>query len=282
MFSSGYLSNMIMIQALEDEYEPLFLDEVSHSSVEDAARFSGKKVIRFRHLDAGHLEELLTGYTKPGYRPLVMTDGVFPARGEIPPLQDYTRLVEEYNGRVLIDDAHGMAVVGETGKGSPECTGADLRLILQVGTLSKGFGIFGGVIPGDRELIDKIQTKSLAWIGSTSTPLPLTAAAIKAIDVLQSNRRMITDLQNRSIELKKRFRDMGFDLPDSPAPIISLTLYDETKNRRLHDHLLDNGIFPCFIFYPGAPPGGHFRFALASSLEDSHLELLVETVATAL
>jgi 7-keto-8-aminopelargonate synthetase-like enzyme len=282
VFPSGYLGNLILLQAIADEYDPFLLDQISHSSIVDAARQSGKRMVFFNHLDAQDLDQKLKEHVRARLKPLIMTDGVFSARGEIPPLDQYVEIVRRYDGKILIDDAHGMAVVGKSGKGSWEEKGISRDLIYQTGTLSKGFGVFGGIIPGNRQLISEIQKKSLAFVGATGLPLPFAAAAIKSVDYILSHREIIVDLQKRSLELKNQFHQLGFDLPQSPAPIFSITFYDENKNRRLYDLLIKNGIYPPFINYPGAPRGGHFRFIITSITIREQVNLLFETIQSSL
>jgi 8-amino-7-oxononanoate synthase len=282
VFPSGYLGNLILLQAIADEYDLLLLDQISHSSIVDAARQSGKRMVFFNHLDAQDLDQKFKTHVRARLKPLIMTDGVFSARGEIPPLDQYAEIVRRYDGKILIDDAHGMAVVGKSGKGSWEEKGIPRDLIYQTGTLSKGFGVFGGIIPGKRQLISEIQKKSLAFVGATGLPLPFAAAAIKSVDYMLSHREIIVDLQKRSLELKNQFRQLGFDLPQSPSPIFSITFYDEDKNKRLYDLLIKNGIYPPFINYPGAPPGGHFRFIITSITTQEQVNLVFETIQSSL
>ena len=282
IFPSGYLGNLILLQAIADEHDLFLLDQISHSSIVDAARQSGKRMVFFNHLDAQDLDQKLKEHVRARSKPLVMTDGVFSARGEIPPLDQYVEIVRRYDGKILIDDAHGMAVVGKSGKGSWEEKGIPRDLIYQVGTLSKGFGVFGGIIPGKLQLISQIQERSLAFVGATGLPLPFAAAAIKSIDYLLSHRDIIVDLQKRALDLKNQFRQLRFDLPLSPAPIFSITFYDEDKNRRLYNLLIKNGIYPPFINYPGAPRGGHFRFIITSITTQEQVDLLFDTVQSSL
>jgi len=279
---SGYLANTVLLQAVADEYDAFFLDEASHSSIVDAARPFGREMIYFKHLDPQSLEESLQKQLKKNSNPLIMTDGVFPARGEIPPLDQYVEIAKRYEAKILIDDAHAMAVVGKNGMGSWEEKGADRDRIYQTGTLSKGFGVFGGLVAGGASLISAIHKKSLAFIGATGLPLPLAAAAIKSIECLSANRQRIADLRRRSLELKDKFRELGFDLPQSPTPIFSITFYDEGKNRRFYRILLESGIYPPFLNYPGAPPGGHFRFIITSLTTDEQIGLLLDTIKSSL
>ena len=278
VFGGGYLSNIIFLQAASKDDDIFFLDEISHSSIVDAVKQSGKQMIYFKHMDADNLEKKMRKHLKPGNKPIITTDGVFAARGEIPPLSDYAQIAAKYDAKILIDDAHAMAVVGHTGKGSWEHAGIDRHLVYQTGTLSKGFGVYGGVIPENYDIIGKIQKGSNAFIGSTGLPLPIAAAAIKSIEYLQKNPQLVRGLQTCSLALKKKLRRIGFDLPLFPSPIISITFNDEKKNKILHEILLENGIYPPFTNYPGAPPGGHFRFAISSVHKDSQIDLLYETI----
>ncbi len=278
LLSGGYLANTALLQAIAEEYDIFFLDEAAHSSLVDAARIFGKQTVYFSHLETQSLEENLRQHLKGKSKPLILTDGVFPARGEIPPLDQYVEIAKRYEARIVIDDAHALAVVGEKGLGSWEEKRADREFIFQTGTLSKGFGVFGGVIPGKSPLISQIQKKSSAFIGATGIPLPLAAAAIKSVDLLSANRGKIVTLRRRSLELKKKLQSLGFDLPPSPAPIFSITFHDEVRNKRLHQVLLENGIFPPFINYPGAPAGGHFRFIITSNTTDEQIGLFLRAV----
>jgi 8-amino-7-oxononanoate synthase len=278
LLSGGYLANTVLLQAVAEEYDIFFVDESSHSSLVDAARLFGKEMVYFDHLEPQSLEENLRRLLRGNSKPLILTDGVFPARGEIPPLDQYVEIARQYGAKILIDDAHALAVVGERGLGSWEEKGIDRGFVYQTGTLSKGFGVFGGVIPGELRLISQIREKSMAFIGATGMPIPLAAAAIKSIEYLSANRNKIADLRRRSLELKRKFRSLGFDLPPSPAPIFSITFRDEEQNRRLYRILLDKGIFPPFINYPGAPAGGHFRFIITSRTTDEQIGLLLEAV----
>ena len=279
---SGYLSNTLLLQAIASDYGVFFIDERAHSSLMDAAHQFNKPCIRFRHLDAQSLDEQMKQHLPAGSIPLVMTDGVFPAQGDIPPLEAYAQVIENNDGKILVDDAHAMAVVGEAGRGSWEFRGVDRDLIYQTGTLSKGFGVFGGIIPGSSPLIAAIHEKSPAFIGCTGLALPLAQAARCSIAHIQTHRHLITGLQERSLRLKQRFEAIGFSMPRTPVPIFSITHQESNKNTKLKRLLLKNKIYPPFINYPGSPPGGHFRFIITSSTTDEQIDLLFDTVKSSL
>jgi 8-amino-7-oxononanoate synthase len=279
---SGYLSNTVLLQAIASDYDMFFMDEKAHSSLTDAAHQFDKPCFQFKHLDAQSLDGQLKQHLPAGSRPLVMTDGVFPAQGDIPPLNAYAQVIENYEGKILVDDAHAMAVLGESGRGSWELQGIGREFIYQTGTLSKGFGVFGGIIPGDSQVIANIHEKSPAFVGCTGLALPLAQAALCSIAHIQTHPDMITGLQKRTLTLKQRFKAIGFLMPETPMPIFSITYHDVDKNTRLNRLLLKNGIYPPFINYPGSPPGGHFRFIITSSSTDEQIDLLFDTIKSSL
>jgi len=278
VFASGYLSNIILLQAISQKHDLFVLDSLTHPSIVDAVKLFDKEIVYFEHLETQGLKDALQKHAKAHTRPLILTDGVFPSRGEIPPLDEYAEVISDYGAKILIDDAHAMATVGATGKGSWEDKNIARELIYQTGTLSKGFGVYGGIIPANRAEVGATHENSQAFIGCTGLPLPLAAAAIRSISYILSNRGIIRNLQKRSLELKGKFRQVGFDVPLSASPIISITHYDEKRNKRLYQILLENEIYPSFLTYPGSPLGGHFRFAISSLHTEEHLDLLFRSV----
>jgi len=286
VLSSGYLSNSVLLQGISDRFNIIFIDEKAHPSLYDAATqacyMTNKKLVKFRYMDPQSLEDILKKYLSKGSRPLILTDGVFPVNGDIPPLNEYAQVINNYAGKILLDDAHAMAVVGKTGKGSWEAKKIDRDLVYQTGTLSKGFGAFGGIITGERDLAAEIYDKSLAFVGSTGLALPLAAAGLSSVSHLLANRVSITQLQARAISLKKRFRKIGFEMPETTAPIFSITYDNSSKNIRLKELLIENGIYPPFMEYPGSPAGGHFRFIITSSTTEDQINMLYETIKSSL
>jgi 7-keto-8-aminopelargonate synthetase-like enzyme len=278
--SAGYISNAVVLQALQGEFSHLFLDEIAHSSLVEAAMQTGLPMIRFRHRDPEHLAAQAEALLADSDTPLVLTDGVFAATGQIAPLGDYLRALRSWPVKILVDDAHGMATVGSSGKGCWEQTGAPREAIFQTGTFSKGLGSFGGLITGDRALVEKIQRRSSAFTGSTPMPMPLAAASLKSLRILRKGPEAIARVQERSIAVKQAFRELGFPTTSpGPAPICSVTFLDVEKNRVLGQKLKAAGIYPVFINYPGAPPGGHFRFTMSSAHSDEEIGLLTTVVA---
>jgi len=283
VLGSGYLSNTALLEGIGDQGgDRFFIDQAAHSSLVMAVGLTRKPFHLYRHIDAEDARKVIGKFLKPGEIPFILTDGTFASRGEIPPLKEYVKIVSEYGGKILIDDSHAIATLGATGKGSWEQEGITREHILQTGTLSKGFGVFGGIIVCSKKLAGDIREKSGAFIGSTGPPLPLASAVIKSISILKKKPALIQNLQKRSLMFKTRLKEAGFELPISPSPIVSITHYDEKKNMRLKNLLLQNNIYPPFVNYPGSPAGGHFRFALTSNNTDRQIEQLLEVVINSL
>jgi 8-amino-7-oxononanoate synthase len=276
---SGYLSNAMATEAVAGEFQRFFVDASAHSSLAaPAGRLAREAVRTFRHADPEDLERLLKGCLRPGERPLVLTDGVVPVDGELPPLAVYWELVRPLGGALLVDDAHGIAVVGPDGKGSPAEAGLPAEAFIQTGTLSKGLGVFGGVVAGPAGIAGTVRDKSPTFVGATPIPPPLAAAAIRSIAILQASPGLLASLRARALRVRERVQALGFRVPASPAPIVSITHHDTEKNLRLRSLLLERGIYPTFTNYPGSPPGGHFRFAISSAHTEEEVDRLLETI----
>ena len=180
---------------------------------------------------------------------------------------------------LLVDDAHGIGVLGPNGQGSAAEAGLPAEAFMQTGTFSKALGAFGGLVAGPAGLVARVIENSRAFVGATPIPPPLAAAGIRALEILQASPELITGLRARMLRVRERVQALGFRVPVSPAPILSITHHDVEKNARLRSLLLDRGIYPPFIHYPGSPPGGHFRFTISSAHAEEDVERLLDTLA---
>ena len=278
--ADGFLAGTVAVEACAGEFQRFFIDEGAHASLRVALEALPRdRVHPFRHSDPQHLQEELRRTVGPGQRPLVLSDGLMGATGEMPPLAAYWEAVQPFEGKLLIDDAHALGVLGRTGKGSPEAHGLPEEAYLQTGSFSMAFGVFGGVVAGGEGLGARVADASRTFAGSTPLPPALAAAVICSIQILETHPQMILDLQERSRQARQRLRAMGFESWVSPTPILSVTHGDEKKNRRLRALLLENGIFPTFTDDPGDPPGGHFRFTLSSEHTEREVDHLLSTIA---
>ena len=278
--SEGYLSNAVALEAVSRDFQRFFIDGSAHASLMIAADCLPRdRVHIFLHSDPESLRKSLETHLRPSERLLVLTNGVEPADGELSPLAGYWEAVRNEGGMLIVDDAHGMGTTGLTGKGSPEEAHLPVDSFIQTGTFSKAFGVFGGVVAGRAGLFSKVVEHSRTFTGSTPLLLPLAAAALRSIEILQEHPEMITSLRARTLHFRKRVRAMGLPSCNSPAPVLSVTHRNEAKNQRLRSLLLQNGIYPPFSYYPGCPPGGHFRFALSSVHTDEEVDRLLDSIS---
>jgi 7-keto-8-aminopelargonate synthetase-like enzyme len=242
--------------------------------------FFPARVHAFQHADSDDLARQVRASLRSGERPLVLTDGVGSADGDLSPVGAYWESVRSQNGLLVVDDAHGIATVGPGGRGSPAAAGLPSGAFVQTGTLSKALGAFGGLAAGPAWLAARIMERSQAFVGATPVPPPIAAAAIRSIEILQGHTEMISTLQARTANVRERLNAMGFATGSSPAPIVSVTHRDAARNERLRTILLERGFYvPLISDYPGSPPGGHFRLTLSSVHTDEDVERLLEAIA---
>ena len=275
---SGYLGNLVAAQAMAGEFSMALLDERAHPALRDAARALACPLRTFRHRDPGSMSRLLR---KSEARPIVLTDGMFSHDGSIAPLREYLDALPQ-SGRILVDDAHGAGLLGPNGRGTPELSRVSRAQIIQTITLSKAFGIYGGAILGSRALTERIRDRSRAYIGSTPLPLPLTAAALVAVQILARDPSLRRQLERNCAYFDGHAPPSIRRGPTTPNPIFGLVPETTASVRQHHETLLKHGIFPSFIKYPGGPASGYFRFVLSSAHTRKQLDALAGALAIAL
>jgi 8-amino-7-oxononanoate synthase len=274
LLPAGYMSNAALLAAVVDEFTVLLLDEKAHPSLREAAAQSGRRTVVFRHTSPDALAAHCAQTLQPDDRPLLLTDGVAANTGDLAPLADYLEILRPWNGRLHVDDCHGLGVLGATGKGSGEAANISRDLYYQAGTLSKAFGSFGGIVVGSAALTASLRKRSMGFIGSTPMPLPVAAAALRAVEILAAAPEMVLHLAERAQMFKAFLRTLGFRAAEGASPICSVTFFDEARNQTLSRLLLANGLYPSFINYPGCPPGGHFRFTLSGAHTEDQIAAL--------
>ncbi|HUT09429.1 MAG TPA: pyridoxal phosphate-dependent aminotransferase family protein [Thermoguttaceae bacterium] len=294
-FASGYVGNHILTLMLQDRFDAVFVDELSHYSVFEAARLSGRPVFRFRHCDPEHLAESLEIHLEPGQRPLVAGDGVFAARGTIAPVAQYEAVLAEYPGAMLcLDDAHGLGVLGMEGRGTFEHAGlfdrgvngypdvsadsSDGPRLFLCGTLSKAIGGHGGVISGSGDFIARLKSTSPYYGGASAPPVPAAAATARALEIVRTHPELRTRLWKNAEALKGGLCRMGLQADDTPVPIVCLTLGDAENMQRIQRELMQRGIVIAYMAaYSGLGPEGALRLAVfATHTEEMIGQLLDE------
>jgi 7-keto-8-aminopelargonate synthetase-like enzyme len=283
-FASGYAAGSILVAALAGRFDAVFIDELSHYSLLQAAAGAGRPLFRFRHADAEDLRATLQARLQAGQRPLVMSDGVFSARGRIAPLADYHRLLQDYpGGSLLVDDAHAVGVLGPHGRGTLEYAGLgeevnrDAPGRFLCGTLSKAIGGYGGILPGTHPLVERIKATSHWYDGASSPPPPLAAGTAKALELVLADPGLRRRLWENVARLKGGLRHMGLPADDTPAPVICLELGRGDNMRRMQRELQERGIWIAYMAaYSGLGPEGALRLAVFANHTTAMIEELLD------
>lgn len=277
IFPDGYLAPGAAAQALAGEFTHAFIDELAHGALVDAARMLDCPVKKFQHRDSADLAKLLAKCGRNA-RPIILTDGMFSHDGSVAPLRAYLKVLPAC-GMMLVDDAHGVGILGATGKGSLEQAGVNRKRIIQCATLSKAFGVYGGVVLATRALRAKLLARSRNFVGTTPLPPPLAGAALASLKILQSEPARRKRLFANVAYVRTKLRAAGWDLLETPGPIVRLPVMHEVEAGALKKRLLAAGIYPPFLKYGGASAQGFFRFVIASEHTRSQLDRLVAVLA---
>lgn len=274
LVSSGYISDLVIAQALAGNFSHVLIDQQAHPALGDAAHFLQCPVLRVPHRDPQGLAAALQR-CGPATSLILLTDGVFSEDGSTAPLREYQQLLPK-DAVMLVDDAHGAGVLGRHGRGTAEHEGADRARIIQSITLSKAFGTYGGAVLGSRRLRRKIFEHSHLFVGSTPLPLPLASAALQSIKILATDHALRTRLARNARLVKQALAPF---VPETPGPILALVPQGAGAISRLKRALLGASIYPPFIKYPGGALQGYFRFAISSEHTQEQLEWLVGVLA---
>ena len=281
--ASGFLSSMAGVQALQiqEGFDLVFLDELAHYSNRNAALSVEKPVYTFGYRDFEDLKLKLQKYVKPGGRPLLISDGVFPVFGEIAPVKKYLELLESYNGILWIDDAHGMGVLGKQGRGVSELSGLYSDHLYTGGTLSKAFGGFGGIIPGTREFISEIK-KGPVMNGANMAPSTALAASLEGINILKSEPERRKKLWVNARYLKQGLKDLGIPVNNTEVPIAAWETGDRKHMENIREKLMDRGIAIQFMTYIGAGAEGVLRIVVFESHTTEQIDFLLSELKSLL
>jgi 8-amino-7-oxononanoate synthase len=273
VLADGYLAPIAVAQALAGEFTHAFVDEFAHGALLDAARMLYCPVKMFKHRNFVELAKLIAKCGRNA-RPMVMTDGMFSHDGSVAPVRKYLGLLPAH-GKMLVDDAHGAGVLGATGKGTLEHEGLGRSRVIQCATLSKAFGVYGGVVLGARGLRDKITTQSRAFIGTTPLPPLLAGAALQALKILRREPQRRKKLFENVHLVRAGLQAAGWDIAETPGPIIRLPLMSAVHAGALKSALSAAGIYPPFIQYGSASVRGVFRFVISSEHTQAQLDKLI-------
>ncbi|MCP4350206.1 MAG: pyridoxal phosphate-dependent aminotransferase family protein [Desulfobacterales bacterium] len=281
LLPNTHLANIAFFQSVNKNDCTCFIDEKAHPSLFTGILSSEMRPIPFKHMNCSDLKKKIKTSLNANSYPVIVSEGVIAIDNTGPilaPLDEYLTIAEEFSGKVVIDDAHAVGVVGITGKGSWEQLQLSPNKIIQTASLSKAFGTYGGFVVGDNDLIAKIK-KTPSYLGSSPLPLPICAAAVEALNILHKNYSIIPDFQKRVLELKTKLRNSGVCIPVNPIPVILIVPECEKNAEEFKQILLKNKIYPYVIKdYPGLPADGLFIFSLSSAHKREQFEILYDSV----
>jgi len=273
VFGSGYLANAGIIPALVGGDDMVAVDELSHACIFAGSQLADGALFVFRHNDVGHLREILGTHRARHPRAMIVTDGVFSMDGDLAPVAALADAADEFDAWLMTDDAHGIGVVGG-GRGSSFADGAHGRVPLQMGTLSKAIGGYGGYLCAGRAVVDLIRTRARTFIYSTGLPPASAAAAIAAIELIER------DPAYAALPLRKaKAFTRALGLPEAQSPIVPIVLGGETRTLNASRLLEEEGFLVIAIRPPTVPAGtARLRVTFTAAHDDADVERLADVI----
>ncbi len=251
---SGFTANLATIPALVGKGDVIFSDRLNHASIIDGCRLSRAKIVAYEHNSPADLEEKLNEHTDYGKR-LIVSDGVFSMDGDIAPLPELVELAEKHGCIIMVDDAHGEGVMGNGGRGIVDHFGLHGRVDVEIGTLSKAFGVVGGLVAGKQEIIDWLRQRGRPFLFSSAMTVPDTAACIEAVKILQESTELVDRLWSNGELFKREMQKLGFDTGETVTPIVPVMLGEAALAQAFSRKLFEEGVFAMSIGFPTVPQG---------------------------
>jgi glycine C-acetyltransferase len=255
-FQSGFNANLAAIPALVGKGDVIYSDELNHASIIDGARLSRAEIVRFPHADPAGLRAAIEAQAGHGFkRSLIVTDGVFSMDGDVAPLAEIQAVAAEFDYLLMVDDAHGEGVLGKGGRGIVDHFDLHGKVDLEIGTLSKAFGVVGGVVAGRQVIVDWLRQRGRPFLFSSAMTVPDVAACLAGIDILESSGDLVERLWENSRYFKQEMKSLGFDTGASTTPITPVMLGEAPLAQSFSRELFESGVFAMAIGYPTVPQG---------------------------
>lgn len=277
VFPSGYGTNIGVVSALCGKGDVIINDSANHASIFDGCALSGAEIKVFPHGNMEYLEKILSRLDSANSGRLIITDGVFSMSGETAKLDEIFSLAKRYNAAVMVDDAHGLGIVGPTGKGTAEKYGLLGEIDLNVGMLSKSPAGLGGYCAASKEIVQYLRLYARTYFFSTALPAPTAGGLIEVFKQFETDSAGRKELLKKTNYLKEKLIQKGFKVPEGESAIVPVMIYDEGTLFRLHKDLKDQGVYTNVVTYPAVRRKEcRLRLCVMKSLKYSHLDRAVE------
>ena len=254
-FQSGFCANLAVIPTITGEGDLIFSDSLNHASIIDACKLTKAKVVRYEHSDMNDLRAKLTEYASNPGKKLLVTDGVFSMDGDIARLPDIVKIAEEFAVMIAVDDAHGEGVLGKGGRGIVDHFHLHGKVDIEIGTMSKAFGVMGGIVAGSKVLVDFLRQKARTNLFSSALTVPDVAANLAAIEIMESSEERVKKLWDNGDFFKAGLKSNGFNVGSSETPITPVIIGEAQEAKDFSAKLFENGVFATAIVFPTVPKG---------------------------
>jgi 8-amino-7-oxononanoate synthase len=278
-FSTGFQVNLGVISSLIDRKDTVVLDNLDHACILDGARLSFGRILKYQHNDMASLEERLRSIDG-GRGALIVVDGVFSMEGDLADLPSIVELAKRHHARVMVDDAHGVGVMGEHGRGTAEHFGLEHDVDLVMGTFSKSLAAVGGFVAGSRPVIDWIKHHARSLIFSAAPPPASVASVIKAVEIIEREPERRARLWDNTRYMKRELESLGYDTGASASPVIPLLVGEDMTAFRMTVRLQEEGVFVNPVITPAVPPDrAMIRTSYMATHTRDHLDRALAAIA---
>lgn len=277
-FSTGFQVNLGTLSCLLGRHDVAILDALDHACIVDGCRLGFGKMFKFRHNDMASLEQKLAAVPE-GRGRLIVVDGVYSMEGDVAPLPEIARLKAKYGARLMVDDAHGLGVLGASGRGTAEHFGVESEVDLVMGTFSKSLAAIGGFVAGDAPIIDYVRHTARSAVFSAALPPASAAAALAALAIVEREPERRKQLWEITAYMKRELAGLGFDTGNSESPVIPIVVGDDMRALRMVRRLHEEGVFVNCVISPAVPAGrAMIRTSYMATHTRAHLDRALDAI----
>jgi len=270
---SGFCANQAAIPPLVGREDVIFSDRLNHASIIDGCRLAGAKIVVYEHCDPASAEQVIKDSLPQFRRGMLITDGVFSMDGDVAPLDKLFEVAEKYGVLTMVDDAHGEGVLGRGGRGIVDHFGLHGKIDVEIGTMSKAFGVVGGCIAGKKLIIDYLRQRARPFLFSSAVTPADTAACLAAVDILEQSTELVDRLWANTAYFKTEMQRLGFATGKSTTPITPVMLGEAPLAMQFSRRLFEEGVFAMALGFPTVPRGqARIRVMISASLSQDDLD----------